>query len=519
MENVDWADVVAAARDGDRTARERLAAEYLPLVYNVVGRALDGHADVDDVVQETMLRALDGLGDLRDLTRFRSWLIAIAMNQVRTRWSARRQQPAPLAELGEHTDPATDFADLTILRLQLSGQRREVAEATRWLDDDDRDVLSLWWLESSGELTRAELAEALGLPNQHATVRVHRVKQQLALSRAVVRALAAEPRCPELASLTDRWDGVPSPLWRKRIARHVRDCGQCAPHSRDQMPVEGLLAGIGLVLPLYEGISRFVAAQAATATTQTGTQAAAATVSQTTAQTASHAASHSASQSTTHALFHGKQAAGLIAAGSAAAVALAVLVWPSPPAERDEAKPSPRPASSSPAPASPSPSPSRAKPSPSTETARAAAPAPRPKPTSSSPRPPRTKAPSKQTRLVRQINVLRARQGCTGLRTDPRLTRVAQRQAEEMAARDQLGHTDASGRDLGQRVSAAGYEWSAVGETVATQQGSPKAVASEWQRSAMRDNEIFNCDFQHAGVGLAESPNGPYWTQVLATPR
>ncbi|GAA2070261.1 hypothetical protein GCM10009801_20870 [Streptomyces albiaxialis] len=507
MENVDWADVVAAARDGDRTARERLAAEYLPLVYNVVGRALDGHADVDDVVQETMLRALDGLGDLRDLTRFRSWLIAIAMNQVRTRWSARRQQPAPLAEVGEHTDPATDFADLTILRLQLSGQRREVAEATRWLDDDDRDVLSLWWLESSGELTRAELAEALGVPNQHATVRVHRVKQQLALSRAVVRALAAEPRCPELASLTDRWDGVPSPLWRKRIARHVRGCGQCAPHTRDHMPVEGLLAGIGLVVPLYEGISRFVAAQAATATTQTGAQATAASVAQT------------ASQSAPHALFHGKQAAGLIAAGSAAAVTLAVLVWPSPPPDREEAKPPPRPVSSSPAAPSPSPSPSRTEPKPRKETAKAAAPAPRPKPTTSSPRPPRAKAPSKQTRLVREINVLRARQGCTGLRTDPRLTRVAQRQAEDMAARNQLGHTDSSGRDLGQRVSAAGYEWSAVGETVATQQGSPKAVAAEWQRSTMRDNEIFNCDFQHAGVGLADSPHGPYWTQVLATPR
>jgi hypothetical protein len=28
-----------------------LITGYLPLIYNVVGRALDGHADVDDVVQ------------------------------------------------------------------------------------------------------------------------------------------------------------------------------------------------------------------------------------------------------------------------------------------------------------------------------------------------------------------------------------------------------------------------------------------------------------------------------------
>ena len=47
---------VVAARAGDPAAIDRLVAGYLPLVYTIVGRALDGHADVDDVVQDTMLR-------------------------------------------------------------------------------------------------------------------------------------------------------------------------------------------------------------------------------------------------------------------------------------------------------------------------------------------------------------------------------------------------------------------------------------------------------------------------------
>ncbi|MDH6574402.1 hypothetical protein P3T29_000017 [Kitasatospora sp. MAP5-34] len=49
-------EVVAAARAGDEEARDRLIAGYLPLVYNVVGRAMNGRPDVDDVVQETMIR-------------------------------------------------------------------------------------------------------------------------------------------------------------------------------------------------------------------------------------------------------------------------------------------------------------------------------------------------------------------------------------------------------------------------------------------------------------------------------
>ncbi|NEE60519.1 RNA polymerase, partial [Streptomyces sp. SID8455] len=53
--------LIAAARNGDQEAKDRLVASYLPLLYNVVGRALNGHADVDDVVQETVLRMLRSL--------------------------------------------------------------------------------------------------------------------------------------------------------------------------------------------------------------------------------------------------------------------------------------------------------------------------------------------------------------------------------------------------------------------------------------------------------------------------
>ena len=52
------ARTVIAARAGHADALDDLVAESLPLVYNLVGRALDGHADVDDVVQEVMLRVV-----------------------------------------------------------------------------------------------------------------------------------------------------------------------------------------------------------------------------------------------------------------------------------------------------------------------------------------------------------------------------------------------------------------------------------------------------------------------------
>uniref|UniRef100_UPI00202786F5 RNA polymerase sigma factor n=1 Tax=Actinotalea sp. C106 TaxID=2908644 RepID=UPI00202786F5 len=237
---------VLAARAGDPEAIDRLVAEHLPLVYSIVGRALSGHADVDDVVQDTMLRVVRNLGDLRDPEAFRSWLVAIAVRQTRDRHQARRAtSDAPLPE--DLQDPSPDFADLTIARLELSGQRRETAEATRWMDEDHREVLSLWWLETSGELTREELADALDLSREHAAVRVQRMKAQLGTARSVVRVLAATPPCDELTLVTAEWDGEPAPVWRKRIARHVRECRRCTAISADLLPVETLLGGLGLV--------------------------------------------------------------------------------------------------------------------------------------------------------------------------------------------------------------------------------------------------------------------------------
>ena len=233
---------VVAAQHGDRDALDALAAGYLPLVYNIVGRAMNGHPDVDDVVQETMLRAVRGIGELRDPTAFRSWLVAIAIRQVRDSYRDRLARP-PAAEFDA---PVPDFAEQTIERLGLSGQRRQAAEATRWLDDDDRPVLALWWQEIAGDLARADLAAGLGLTPAHAAVRVARMKDRLAASRTIVHTLGRAPQCQNIAAITAGWDGEPSPLWRKRLARHVRDCPWCRAGAADMIPAEQLLG----VLPL-----------------------------------------------------------------------------------------------------------------------------------------------------------------------------------------------------------------------------------------------------------------------------
>jgi RNA polymerase sigma factor (sigma-70 family) len=251
----DTARLVTAAQAGDEAALADLISAHLPLVYNVIGRALDGHADVDDLVQETMVRVMRGLPGLRDPDRFRSWVTSIAYRQVvlhlRDRQKAlQRRQDAP----SDLPDPSGDFAERTVTELILAAQRRELAEAVRWLDGGDRHLLSLWWQEARGELTRAELAAALTVGRKHAGVRLQRMKAQLDAARGVVRALRASPRCTDLSNLVRTWSGEPDRVWRKRLVRHVRGCPSCQLQRRGLVAPERLLLGIAS-LPIAAGLA------------------------------------------------------------------------------------------------------------------------------------------------------------------------------------------------------------------------------------------------------------------------
>ncbi|MEU6931086.1 sigma-70 family RNA polymerase sigma factor [Streptomyces sp. NPDC046374] len=245
--DADHAELVVAAQAGDDRAREELIAAYLPLVYNIVGRALSGHADADDVVQETLLRVVRDLPALRAPESFRSWLVSITLRQLRTHWHRQHvfaDRTTVIDEAHQIPDAGAEPVDATILRLHVSDERRRVVEAGRWLDPDHRMLLSLWWQECAGLLSRDDIAAATGLTVAHVGVRLQRMREQLELCRTIVAALEADPRCRQLDEIVVGWDGLQASVWRKRIARHTRDCPVCMGMSAERVPAELLPLGL-----------------------------------------------------------------------------------------------------------------------------------------------------------------------------------------------------------------------------------------------------------------------------------
>ncbi|MEU7645084.1 sigma-70 family RNA polymerase sigma factor [Streptomyces huasconensis] len=527
--------MVRAAQDGNQGAQDALVAEYLPLVYNIVGRALNGHADVDDVVQETMLRVLGGLDGLREPENFRSWLVAITMNQIRGHWRERASGAIPagggLADGYDVVDPGADFVDLTITRLGLSGQRKETAEATRWLDEDDRGLLSLWWLESAGELTRAEVAEALELSPQHAAVRVQRMKAQLETARVVVRALAAEPLCAGLRELTAGFDGVPSALWRKRLARHARDCVVCAGHWSNLVPAERLLVALALV-PVTAALTQRVASPdlvvvgSAAPSHDGGAPVSARTLARQerarrrrrTAGVAAAVAALVAGGAAVH-LLTGPESqetspATAAAPGSATPSAAEPASKSASPSPRRSASPSAKPSTDKKKPKKRATKKPTKKPSATPAKTRPTA-EPKRKPQAPDPAPAAPNGTAEQ--VVALVNTERAKAGCGPVRSNGRLAAAATKHSADMAARDYFDHTSPDGTDPGDRITAAGYRWSTYGENIARGQRTPASVMESWMNSPGHRANILNCDFKELGVGIHNASGGPWWTQAFGT--
>src|SRR5690606_23902467 len=121
----DVSELVAAARDGDRSAFEELVRATHADTYTLAYRLTGDEEDARDVVQESYLRAYRGLERFRGDAQFTTWLYRITANCASTHLGRRRRRRADpitddlqLADVDPERDPAAR-ADASLLRDRL----------------------------------------------------------------------------------------------------------------------------------------------------------------------------------------------------------------------------------------------------------------------------------------------------------------------------------------------------------------------------------------------------------------
>jgi RNA polymerase sigma-70 factor (ECF subfamily) len=161
-------EIVARVLAGDRECFGELVERHGRALLGYLGRRT-GAEEARELFQETLVRAFEGLGGLRDPERVRGWMISIASNTLGKR--RRRREPLPLEAAGTRHAP-----DETGAGLEAAERRARIEHAVGGLPERQREVFELRALQ---ELSYAEVADLLGIREDNARANFHQAVRKL----------------------------------------------------------------------------------------------------------------------------------------------------------------------------------------------------------------------------------------------------------------------------------------------------------------------------------------------------
>jgi RNA polymerase sigma-70 factor (ECF subfamily) len=177
---------VARAAGGDEDAFVRLAAAYRPRLWATASRFARSRPELEDLVQELLLKLWRGLPGYRSDAPFEHWVMRVAVRGCydflrQNRRRRETERPVDPDARPEDADPADER----------ERSRREAWETVRLLlgrlDAKDRLVITLLDLEERGV---RETAALTGWSETNVKVRAHRARKKM---RGLLEELGIEP--------------------------------------------------------------------------------------------------------------------------------------------------------------------------------------------------------------------------------------------------------------------------------------------------------------------------------------
>jgi len=146
---------------GRRDLFADLIAPHLTPLLRMVQATIGSHPDVEDIVQQTALKAFTHLEQFRFEASFRTWLIRIGLNETR-QWRRKCASSRFLAvALPAWTQlPVADPSHSPLVECQRSEAIVRLRAALAWLPEKYRTVILLRDFE---DLSFSEVAQRLGL--------------------------------------------------------------------------------------------------------------------------------------------------------------------------------------------------------------------------------------------------------------------------------------------------------------------------------------------------------------------
>jgi RNA polymerase sigma-70 factor, ECF subfamily len=161
-----------------------LCSEYMNGLYGYAMVLTHNHAEAEDLVQETYVRAIPAMGRLRPESNIKAWLFKILRNIWFNQLRKRRSEP-PMVPTDEESGSLDNLVNPGQSSYEIYAgevERRRVRAAIQELPIESREIILLREFE---ELSYQEIASLLGCPQGT-------VMSRLARARSKLRVLLAD---------------------------------------------------------------------------------------------------------------------------------------------------------------------------------------------------------------------------------------------------------------------------------------------------------------------------------------
>jgi len=167
-------ELAKQAASGSRPAFEELVSRYGLRLFHFLRSRSGSDEDVEDLVQETFLKAYRNIGRYDPMRRFSTWLYTIAFRLSISRLRSQGARPLPLDPEGpEHESPGPQEA---LIRNEEARKAGNIWVLARTLQPNEYEVL---WLRYAEEMPMKDIATAMKRSQVGVRVLLHRSRLKL----------------------------------------------------------------------------------------------------------------------------------------------------------------------------------------------------------------------------------------------------------------------------------------------------------------------------------------------------
>lgn len=175
--------LVERVRNGDKRAFELLVEKYRRKIGRLLSRMVRDPEEVEDIAQETFIKAYRALPQFRGDAAFYTWLYRIAVNTAKNYLAARNRNMLTVSDVageeeeggeGRYAAPDIDTPDAQLLSKQIAYAVNEAVEA---LPEELRTAITLREIEG---MSYEDIANFMGCPIGTVRSRIFRAREAIA---------------------------------------------------------------------------------------------------------------------------------------------------------------------------------------------------------------------------------------------------------------------------------------------------------------------------------------------------